>query len=460
MREGWTLQRVDEFADLCLGKMLDKAKNRGSLQPYLRNLNVRWFEFDLTNLIEMKFEDSELERYTARAGDLMVCEGGYPGRAAIWDGDPICFQKAVHRVRCHEPQRAKWLLYFLLKSDVDGTLRQHFTGTAIQHFTGQAFRKLVVPLPPLAEQQRIVAILDEAFEAIAAATANAEKNLADADEFFEQARRIAVEGDRTWQSRSFEECLDPVRYTPKVQRRSFLRSGRFPIISQESEFINGWWDEPDHVFTVDRPLVIFGDHTRVLKYVDFDFVLGADGVKVLCPNHHFHPRFFYHFVSSVDIGEKGYARHYRVLKERKVLFPDLATQGEIATRLDAIESDSVLLKETFACKLAALAELKQSLLARAFSGALTAGHGEAAPHTPSLRAEGEATQGRRTGGGSLRRSAPRDDGGKGASRDDGGKGASRDGAGKGTPPENQPPIPTFPAAAKRSAGTQGPRTDG
>ena len=80
--------------------MLDKHKNRGTPRPYLRNLNVRWFEFDLDDVLEMRFEDDEMDRYTALPGDLMVCEGGYPGRAAIWDGEPIFFQKAVHRVRC------------------------------------------------------------------------------------------------------------------------------------------------------------------------------------------------------------------------------------------------------------------------------------------------------------------------------------------------------------------------
>ena len=80
-----TLNRT--LADLCLGKMLDKAKNRGELRPYLRNLNVRWFDFDLSDVAEMRFEEHEHERYSAKAGDVLICEGGYPGRAAIWSKD-------------------------------------------------------------------------------------------------------------------------------------------------------------------------------------------------------------------------------------------------------------------------------------------------------------------------------------------------------------------------------------
>ena len=123
---GWIDRAIQEVADSCLGKMLDRRKNRGKLKPYLRNLNVRWFDFDLSDLLEMRFEDDETERYSAVKGDLLVCEGGYPGRAAIWERDePIFFQKAIHRVRFYVPQLAKWFLYFLYIKDATGELRNH-----------------------------------------------------------------------------------------------------------------------------------------------------------------------------------------------------------------------------------------------------------------------------------------------------------------------------------------------
>lgn len=164
MRAGWTVQALQEVADQRLGKMLDKAKNRGTAKPYLRNLNVRWFDFDLSDILEMRFEDEEREQYIAKKGDVLVCEGGYPGRAAIWPHDePVYFQKALHRVRFHEPERAKWFVYYLYFCDMNGSLRTHFTGAGIQHFTGEALRKFRIPFPALSEQRRIVAILDEAF---------------------------------------------------------------------------------------------------------------------------------------------------------------------------------------------------------------------------------------------------------------------------------------------------------
>ncbi len=81
-----TLPLAEIAAEMCLGKMLDKAKNRGTLQPYLRNVNVRWLTFDFSDMKEMRFEDSEGERFQLRANDLVICEGGEPGRCAVWTG--------------------------------------------------------------------------------------------------------------------------------------------------------------------------------------------------------------------------------------------------------------------------------------------------------------------------------------------------------------------------------------
>ena len=119
-----------------------------------------------------------------------------------------------------------------------------------------------------------------------------------------------------WTIEPFEDCLDRVRYPSKVQRQKFQAVGKFPIISQESDFINGYWDNEDDVLRVDRPLVVFGDHTQILKYVDFDFVLGADGVKLLKPKPSIDPRFFYYFLMAHPIKGVRYARHYRFLSVR------------------------------------------------------------------------------------------------------------------------------------------------
>ena len=77
---------LGDVADVQLGKMLDKKRTAGTSLPYLRNANVRWGHIDVSDLLEMPFKNSELERYAVRSGDVMICEGGEPGRAAVWTG--------------------------------------------------------------------------------------------------------------------------------------------------------------------------------------------------------------------------------------------------------------------------------------------------------------------------------------------------------------------------------------
>lgn len=148
-----------------------------------------------------------------------------------------------------------------------------------------------------------------------------------------------------WQTKKLEDCLDKVVYTTKIQRKDFLESGVFPIISQESEFINGFWNNKKDLFQCKKPVVIFGDHTQVLKYVDFDFVLGADGVKILQPKEILDSRFFYFFLRSVDSKSLGYARHYRLLKKIDISFPSLPEQRRIVKILDDVFANVAKAKE-------------------------------------------------------------------------------------------------------------------
>jgi len=164
--EGWAWVRLSSIADMALGKMLDVAKNRGSLRPYLRNINVRWGAFELSDILEMRFEYDELERYSIRHGDLVICEGGEPGRCAVWQSEEVVFyQKALHRVRAIEVL-PEYLYYVIRHFIISTQYERYYTGTTIKHLTGQSLRILPIPLPPTSQQQSIVKRLQQIIDEI------------------------------------------------------------------------------------------------------------------------------------------------------------------------------------------------------------------------------------------------------------------------------------------------------
>jgi len=114
----------------------------------------------------------------------------------------------------------------------------------------------------------------------------------------------------------------------------FLDDGPIPIISQEADFVNGYWDQDSDIVRVTKPVVVFGDHTQVLKLVDFDFVVGADGVKILKPKDFLDAAFLKFFLEANPFPSLGYARHYRHISGLEIPLPPLEEQRRIVAKLD------------------------------------------------------------------------------------------------------------------------------
>ena len=178
--DDWTETTLGEVADTRLGKMLSATTDDGSgeMHRYLRNANVRWGKIDFTDLKEMRFSQKDCEVFTLLAGDLLICEGGEPGRAALLKNDlpGIYFQKAIHRVRCKEGLEPGFLAHWMHHLTRTELLDNFLTSTTIKHLTGEKLRQLPVLLPPLNEQRRIMEIvlsMDEAIQATEQAVTDA-----------------------------------------------------------------------------------------------------------------------------------------------------------------------------------------------------------------------------------------------------------------------------------------------
>jgi type I restriction enzyme, S subunit len=193
--EGWRWVTVGEISDHRLGKMLDKQKNKGELKPYLRNINVRWFEFDLSDIQYMRVLDDELENISVRQGDLVVCEGGEPGRAAVWKKEEsFIIQKALHRVRLNADVLPGYMAYCLASDANTGNLEKYFTGSTIKHFTGESLHSYVFPMPPLEEQHSIVEEIDRRLSVAQQVEAVVEASLKRAGRLRQAVLKAAFEG--------------------------------------------------------------------------------------------------------------------------------------------------------------------------------------------------------------------------------------------------------------------------
>lgn len=160
--ESWTWVHLNQIAESSLGKTLDKAKNTGTPQPYLCSINVYWDGVSLEKVKEALFEESELSKYLLQKGDLLICEGGDVGRCAIWDRDEVMYyQNALHRVRFYGEIVPSFYLYVLHLYKGIGIINEYCKGVTIKHLVQNALYAMPLPLPPVAEQKRIVAKIEE-----------------------------------------------------------------------------------------------------------------------------------------------------------------------------------------------------------------------------------------------------------------------------------------------------------
>ena len=164
--EGWRTATIGDLADTQLGKMLDKAKNRGEPTRYLRNINVRWYDFELDDVLKMPMSASERGKFSIVDGDILTCEGGEPGRSAIWNQGPtdLAFQKALIRIRPDLEQLSPSYLVHHLKFLANAQeLERYFTGSTIKHLPQRALQSVELPVPPIKVQAEIVRRIESAF---------------------------------------------------------------------------------------------------------------------------------------------------------------------------------------------------------------------------------------------------------------------------------------------------------
>lgn len=158
--ESWEWIRIGSIFNHSSGKQLSGSNTEGTLRKYITTSNLYWGRFELNNLKSMYYKDSEIEKCTAKQGDLLVCEGGDVGRSAIWPYDyDICLQNHVHRLRPYDNRYTIFVFYIMWFYKSIGLIGGK--GIGIQGLSASALKKITIPLPPLSEQHRIVAKIEQ-----------------------------------------------------------------------------------------------------------------------------------------------------------------------------------------------------------------------------------------------------------------------------------------------------------
>lgn len=157
----------------------------------------------------------------------------------------------------------------------------------------------------------------------------------------------------------------------KIQQKNYLPKGQIAVVDQGKDLIGGYTNETSLMFSGHLPIILFGDHTRCLKYIDFPFVQGADGVKILKPKNFYLPKAFYYVLQTIEIPDLGYRRHYPLFKNYFIPLPPLDEQQRIVDLLDEM-FDKLDEAKTLAQAVVDESELRRAaILHKAFSGELT-----------------------------------------------------------------------------------------
>lgn len=239
MRKGWEYKKLGEICSSDLGKTLNKSKDVGNMHPYLCAINILWDFIDLTTLKETCFKDDEIDRYTVKYGDLLVCEGGDTGRAAIWDREePILYQNALHRLRFKEDIDARFIMYNLWHKKQIGEIDNKYSkGVTILHLVKSALLSIPILLPPLSTQLSIVSELDKINELIRLKKEQLKDFDNLAQSIFYEMFGDPVENERGWDVKKIKDiATEKLSYGSGASAVPFNTSVRYIRITDINEY--------------------------------------------------------------------------------------------------------------------------------------------------------------------------------------------------------------------------------
>ena len=349
--QDWQVSTIGAEFRVQLGKMLDAAKNAGVPKPYIGNRSVQWGQIDVCDIDTVPMTLADLQQFRLRSGDLLVCEGGEIGRAAIWDEPiPECYyQKALHRLRPTRRYDVYLMMSLLQLWASTGYLANYVTQTSIAHLPKDKFEIVPLPVPPPDEQRAIAEMLSDVDQLLGAletliAKKRAIKQAAMQQLLTGKTRLPGFSGE--WGTKRFGEVFKRLNgKAHQVQTSEYSTHGLHPVIDQGQDAIVAFSDRTDKLFKcLAGGVIVFGDHTRIVKFIDVNFLIGADGTQLLTAYGHAVNKFFFYQLVTKYIPNTGYNRHFKFLQDLTFEVPTLEEQKTIVGALSDMDAEIAALE--------------------------------------------------------------------------------------------------------------------
>lgn len=369
MRKDWEYKKLGEVAISDLGKTLNKSKDTGTLYPYLCAINILWDKIDLSTLKETRFEDDELERYTVKYGDLLVCEGGDTGRAAIWDKqETMLYQNALHRIRLNNEINSRFLLYYLWQLKLNGEIDAKYSkGVTIKHLVKSSLMSIPTPLPPKPTQLAIVAELDKINELIQLKKQQLKDYDQLAQSIFYEMFGDPVENEKGWEVKKLGEiALEKMSYGSGASAVPYNQKIRYIRITDIDELGCLKKDIVSPNICEDKYLLSDGDilfarsGATVGKTFLFKSTYGSciyagylirlrPNTQIVIPEYIYHYTKTHYYRSFIESNQRVVAQpniNAQQYSSLKLPLPPLPLQQQFAARIEAIERQKQQVSET------------------------------------------------------------------------------------------------------------------
>lgn len=314
-----------------------------------------------------------LSKHKIKAGDILYSRRGDVGKCAFasereigWICGTGCLKVSVDREKA-DPQ---FIFYQLQKAETIGWVINHAVGSTMLNLNTSILSAVPIDVPEIETQRKIVKILSS-YDSLIKNNQKQIKLLEEAaqrlyKEWFVDLRFPGYEDVEVvdgvpegWKKEHIGDLIKKVTRTKQIKTAEYLPEGTFPIIDQSRDFIAGYTNDQEAVVDMGCPVIVFGDHTRILKYIQFPFAKGADGTQLIISNNENMPQsLLYSSLVAVDLSNYHYARHFKYLKAENILVPS----REIAKEFDWYVSPMLLQMENKA------AEARDRLLPKLMSG--------------------------------------------------------------------------------------------